>query len=171
MRLKRKNPLFRPALLGLCFVLNASAVAQGTWTRHQNHRYGFSFEYPAGTFKFERAAKGGDGEMFVAPSFNARLVVGAVNNTEGHTTASYQAFAERKTYRNDRITYRKRGQGWFVLSGFKGEKIFYEKVIFSCDGRLINGFALSYPARHNRFISPMIERIEDTFRPGPSGCS
>jgi hypothetical protein len=98
------------------------------------------------------------------------LAFGAVKNTEAHTPASYQAFTERETYRNDRITYRKRGRNWFVLSGFKGEKIFYEKVIFSCGGRLINGFALSYPARHNRAISPVIERIEDTFRPGPRNC-
>ena len=167
--MQRKKQWFRLVWLAGCVLSSDLAVAQG-WTEHQNERFGFAFEYPAGIFRFERAAKRGDGEMFVAPSFNARLVVGAVSNTEGHTPASYLAFTERKTYRNDRITYRKRGQGWFVLSGYKGEKIFYEKVIFSCGGRLINGFALSYPARHNRAISPVIERIEDTFRPGPSSC-
>ena len=167
---KRNSRTFRVAWLGLCFVMADVAAAQDAWRTHQNERFGLAFDYPAGIFKFERASKGGEGEMFVAPSFNARLVVGAVNNREGYTPASYQAFTERKTYRKDRITYRQRGQGWFVLSGFKGEKIFYEKVIFSCGGRLINGFALSYPARHNRAISPVIERIEDTFRPGARSC-
>ena len=98
------------------------AAAQEAWRTHQNERFGLAFEYPAGIFRFERAGKGGEGEMFVAPSFNARLVVGAVNNREGYTPASYQAFTERKTYRKDRITYRQRGQGWFVLSGSKAKR-------------------------------------------------
>jgi hypothetical protein len=159
----------RFAWLGVAILSSDLAAAQG-WIERQNERFGLAFEYPAEMFRFERAAERGDGEMFVAPAFNARMVVGAVKNTDGHTPASYQVFTERETYRNDRITYRKRGRNWFVLSGFKGEKIFYEKVIFSCGGRLINGFALSYPARHNRAISPVIERIEDTFRPEPRHC-
>lgn len=61
------------------------------------------------------------------------------------TIASYQEFVARKSYADYQIHYRPRGNTWFVLSGEGNGKIFYEKVVFSCGGRLINSFALMPP--------------------------
>jgi hypothetical protein len=36
------------------------------------------------------------------------------------------------------ITYHPRGRSWFVLSGRRGDQIYYEKVIFSCSGHVVN---------------------------------
>ena len=66
--------------------------------------------------------------------------------------------------------YRPRGNTWFVLSGEGDGKIFYEKVMFSCGGRLINSFALIYPAAQRQIFDPIVERVEDTFRAGTTGC-
>ena len=142
----------------------------GDWITHHNKRFGLTLQYPADLFELERTAKAGDGEMFSAPDLRARLVVGAVANTKGYDPASYQAFTERKSYSKYRVTYRQRGRTWFVLSGVGDGKIFYEKVIFSCGGRLINGFALTYPVQHRATVDPVVERIEDSFRPGNGHC-
>jgi len=32
------------------------------------------------------------------------------------------------------ITYQTRGRSWFVLSGYRGDQIYYDKAIFSCGG-------------------------------------
>lgn len=58
------------------------------------------------------------------------------------------------------------GRTWFVLSGEGDGKVFYEKVMFSCSGRLINSFAMIYPANKQDVFNPIIEQMEDTFRPG-----
>jgi hypothetical protein len=46
----------------------------------------------------------------------------------------------------------------------------YEKIMFSCGGSVINSFAMTYPIAERGFYDPLIEAIEDTFRPGNQGC-
>ena len=69
----------------------------------------------------------------------------------------------RKDYNVD---YAPRGATWFVLSGENDRVVFYEKVMFSCSGRVINSFALIYPIESKREFDPIVEGIERTFRPG-----
>ena len=108
--------------------------------------------------------------VFVARGTDARLLVGALPNRDRHTVATYQDFVARKSYAAYQIHYRPRGNIWFVLSGDGDGKIFYEKVVFSCGGRLINSFALIYPAADRRKFDPIVERVEDTFRAGAARC-
>jgi hypothetical protein len=44
--------------------------------------------------------------------------------------------------------------------------VFYEKVMFSCGGRIISSFALIYPISSKAMFDPIVEGIEKTFRPG-----
>jgi hypothetical protein len=72
---------------------------------------------------------------------------------------------QRHSYADFTIDYRPVGSNWFVLSGDGGGKTFYEKVMFSCDGRLINSFALIYPTTDKRRFDAVVEGIQATFRP------
>jgi hypothetical protein len=62
------------------------------------------------------------------------LLVGAFENSDGHTIASYMNFIRRDSYADYPVSYAPRGQTWFVLSGESSQNIFYEKVIFSAAG-------------------------------------
>lgn len=62
----------------------------------------------------------------------------------------------------DDVTYAPSGEKWLVLSGFRGEKVFYEKYLLR-DG-LIHAFGIEFPASAKPFYAPIVERIEDTFR-------
>ena len=53
-----------------------------------------------------------------------------------------------------------------MLSGYRGDRIYYEKVIYSCGGRVVNAMALSYLTAERALYDPIVERIEDTFRAG-----
>jgi hypothetical protein len=53
-----------------------------------------------------------------------------------------------------------------VLSGEGNGRIFYEKVMFSCGGRLINSFALHYSSDERGAFDALVERMEKSFRPG-----
>jgi len=131
-----------------------------------NERFGFSFEYPTGVFEPERRSETGDGEMFAGVRGHGRLLVGAFENADGHTVASYMNYIRRRSYSGYDVDYAPRGETWFVLSGENDQNVFYEKVIFSCRGRIISSFALIYPIVSKAMFDPVVEGIEKTFRPG-----
>ena len=72
----------------------------------------------------------------------------------------------QESYAEYKVDYAPSGATWFVLSGQNDRDVFYEKVIFSCSGRIINSFALIYPIESKRDFDPIVEGIEKTFRPG-----
>ena len=156
-------------LVSLATLATALAREPLDWVTYVNDRFGFSLRYPADVFAPERRSEAGDGEVFVATQGGGRLLVGAFENRDGHSVASYRELIRRQSYSDYEVSYAPRGQTWFVLSGESTDKVFYEKVMFSCQGRVINSFALVYPIERKRQFDPIVERIENTFRPGP-GC-
>jgi hypothetical protein len=153
--------------LGL-FGLTGIAQAQPAsgWLDHRNEKYGFSLKYPGDIFKPERTTEAGDGHAFVSMDGKARLLVGVLENTSGFTPATYQDHVAQQSYGRFKVTYRPLGKSWFALSGEGNDQIFYEKVIFSCSGRLINSFAMIYPVDRRDVFDPLVERIEDSFQAG-----
>jgi hypothetical protein len=116
----------------------------------------------------------GDGKpafhYFVSPNSQAKLIVGAWNNREGRTPDQFKRWVMANAGGYDELTYRPRGRSWFVLSGYRGDDIYYEKVMFSCAGQVINVMAITYPTGERDLYDPVVERMEDNFRPG-RGCS
>lgn len=150
----------------LVLVTQAPPLAAQTWAEYRNERYGFSLRYPSDVFVADQTTEAGDGKMFTALEADARLLVGALRNEAKYTPATYQDYIAQQSYGQYRIEYRRTGDGWFVLSGEGNGKIFYEKVIFSCRGQLINSFAMTYPSDQRGKFDPIVERVEDAFRPG-----
>lgn len=142
----------------------SAAMGQEKWRVYNNVRYGFSLTYPASIFELEKTSQAGDAHIFNAPRQNARLLVGVIVNYDGYTPASYFNYVASRSYVDYAITYRKIGPSWFAISGQNADRIFYEKVQFSCNSRFINSFALIYPVSRQRVINPIIERMENTFR-------
>jgi hypothetical protein len=140
-------------------------AAPRDWTEYRNERFGLRLEYPADLFVVERQTEAGDGQVFVAAGGKARLLVGGLVNATGYTAATYQTYIARHSYGDYKLGYRRLGQTWFVLSGEGNGRIFYEKVMFTCGGRLINSFAMIYPIDQRHIFDPIVERVEDTFRP------
>lgn len=95
----------------------------------------------------------------------AKLVAYATWNSENFTPSEYRNIFINEFEGYDRITYGPRGQTWFVLSGYRGDDIYYQKVMFSCGGRVINALSITFPAKEKPFYEPIVERIEDNFRP------
>lgn len=166
MRMRRAFGLLVLAL-GCAAPAWASSAAQD-WVLYRNERFGFSFVYPAKVFAPDRVSAGGDGQLFVAG--NARLLAGAFENSSRYAPARYQELVARQSYAGANISYARRGRSWFVLSGEREGNIFYEKVMFSCGGGIINSFALIYPREQRDLFDPIVERIEDSFRPDEGKC-
>ena len=161
-------------LLGLiaALILTATpswASSSGGWTALRNERFGFRLEYPASIFQPHRTSQAGDGMVLVSRDGSARLLVGAFVNNARHSPARYQAYLAQKSYPSFPVTYAPRGLSWFALSGEGHGKIFYEKVMFSCSGEVITSFAMTYPTAFRHRFDPVVERVENSFRPG-HGC-
>ena len=58
------------------------------------------------------------------------------------------------------------GESVLIDAGWPGQNdrdVFYEKVMFSCSGRIINSFAMIYPIESKREFDPIVEGIEKVF--------
>ena len=156
----------------LCVVCSVAPLwaQEHEWVDHHNERFGLGLSYPANVFRLERATTEGDGRLFRSSDGKARLLIGAFVNTDRHSPASYQRFAARYSYAGMTIDYAPIGRSWTVLSGIRGDTMVYEKAMFSCGGMLINSFAMLYPVEERDFYDPIVERIEDSFRPGQGEC-
>ena len=169
-------------LLGLA--LAAPLVAERrdySWIAFRDSRLGFSFDYPSALF----VAEAGDptdalkertnrrsGQVFRSRDGRAYLQAAAFENTQRVNAATYKAQVAGSTYRDTRITYDRVGETFFVLSGVRGKDEYYERVTFSCGGRLINVWTMTYPTAEKGLYDRLVEEIARTFRPGegPQSC-
>ena len=147
-----------------------TAVAARADERHtySNERYGFSLQYPGKSLRVERTAEAGDGQLFVAKNGEARLLVGSLSNEANFTPATYQGYlAPQFLTLIIGFAPPPLAGARFALSGEGNGCIFYEKAMFSCGGQRINSFAMIYRSVQRHVFDRIVERIEDTFRPGP----
>jgi hypothetical protein len=145
------------------------------WITYKNDELGYSFYYPSTFFEPQGIATNTEAKTFTSPDQRAKIVVSAVENDEGFTLASYRATILGQFGGYERLDYSPKGHTWFVLSGYRGENIYYQKVLFSCANRVINVFSVTFPTADRAFYEGLVEVMEDNFRPGPgtdtpAGC-
>jgi hypothetical protein len=56
-------------------------------------------------------------------------------------------------------TYQKRGLTWSVLSGYRGENIFYRRADLACKGRRVHEIELIYPRGEKRQLDATVTSI------------
>jgi hypothetical protein len=133
-------------------------TASAEWSRYTDPRFGTSVLYPDDLLTDRMATPTG---ATFAGSFGY-LEVSAANRGVHSVEELRNLIAETEGY--DDVTYSRGGGRWLVVSGYRGSEIFYEKY-FLRDG-IIEGFALEYPSAARAVFDPVVERIEDSFRPG-----
>jgi hypothetical protein len=129
------------------------------WQTYINDRYGTRLDFPATVFSPGPPPENGDGQQFSSP--DAVLEVYAFQNLNGESAASLERrLSGGEGYTN--VTYSPAGQDWLVLSGFRGDTIFYEKYLFR--GAVVHAFGMEFPSAAKPYYAPIVERIEDSFR-------
>ena len=161
--------LLAAGLLGLA-VPGVAAQEQGGFATYRNERHGFSLSYPAGTFAALPPPANDQGRVFVSRDGNARLLAGALSNADGVNLRDYRMLVLKQSYGGADIDYAPVGATWFVLSGTRDGVMFYERVIFTCGGRLINSWAMLYPAAERRVYDRIVEQVARSYRAGEASC-
>lgn len=163
-------PLALTALMSALLLLPSSSAGQdydaftpigAGWQTYVNARYGVRFDYPADIFTALEPPINGDGRSFA--SADASLTIFAAHNTLNESPATLKRDMMGSPDYQD-VTYSPSGKTWLVLSGYRGDKIYYEKYFFRHG--TISAFGIEFPAHRKPFYAPMIERIEDSFRAG-----
>lgn len=150
-------------------------TAEERWISYQNARFGYSFYYPAALFDAGELSESGGGQTFNSKDKRAKIVVFGTRNSENFSPAEYRKVILQEFGGYDRMDYSPTGQTWFVLSGFRGENIYYQKVMFSCGNKIINALSITFPTAEKPVYERLVEIIEDKFKPGrgvdtPQGC-
>lgn len=159
--------LFRPAALAaLVLLIPAAGLARGgrpeVWTRYANARFGFSIEYPAGTFVPERGSDNGDGRRFKAIRGGARFLVWAGHNVRKQSPRDFVDEASA-TCREGRAHYAVTGKGLAVVSCERRGEVFYAKRLFSRN--LVTGFQMTYPASERGRWDMALARMAESLKP------
>lgn len=136
------------------------------WTTVKNERHGFAIAYPAAVFEQKGAAKSEDGRVFVSKDGKAKFLVGAFDNSEANSLEEYRQFLLNEQYAGADVDYAPVRQRWFVLSGTKNGEIFYQRVSFTCGGKLINSWAMLYPEAERKLYDRVVEAVAKTYSPG-----
>ena len=146
----------------------AHAVTEtaGDWTSYRNARYGFMIAYPSALFVANPEKESADGRAIVSIDGRARLLVGAFENSDQTRLSDYRAFLLKESYADADIDYAPVRDKWFVLSGTRDGNMFYERVTFTCGGRLINSWAMVYPSAERHTYDRVVERVAKSYAAG-----
>jgi len=151
-----------PAAMVTAILLAASAATADSWLTYQNDRYGTTIDYPV-IFKMQRPPDADDGRTFKSAD-GADFTVSASYFALDSTVAKYHDFIVKNLEAGSAITYERRGKNWFVISGTRADRIFYEKHLLSHG--LNEDFVMSYPASAKSTYDPIVDRMAKSFRSG-----
>lgn len=145
-----------------CLLMLLAGSAQGraqTFLNYSNERYGFYVAYPAG-FTMDPPPENGDGRTLTDGKGCSITVFGG-NNVLEQTLKDAIGNAAKEF---DEITYRSKGAGWFVMSGFKGADVLYIKGYLGKGSS--NQLWIRYPRARSKELSVLTTKVSRSFKPG-----
>jgi hypothetical protein len=150
-------------LVALAAFCGLPLQANERWIEERDPQFGYGYSYPDEVF----ASVEGDGKpgfhYFASNATDAKFLVGAWDNQDNATPEHFKRWMIANAGGYEEITYQPRGRSWFVISGYRGDQIYYEKVMFSCRKRIVNILAIAYPIAERDQFDPVVERMEDSF--------
>ncbi|RRI03916.1 hypothetical protein EH240_09450 [Mesorhizobium tamadayense] len=151
------------AVSSLLAIVTATAVAKPS--TYVNARFGTSCTFPDEIFSDRLPEpENGDGQQWLSAD-GASLACSGIYNIDNDTPKSFVAGEKANTGPGYEITYSKTGKNWAVLSGVKGDRVFYERRLFGKDG-VIRSVWIEYPSSRKAKYDPLTGAIAASLR-GP----
>jgi hypothetical protein len=148
------------AILIAAFILSipVGAAAQSMhWQSYAIPETGARVDLPTAVFlKDGGEAKSGHGHRFETDDRRANVTVQSVPNDAMDSPAAFLAKMDPPSD----IVYRRITARFFVVSGFRDDKIWYDRC--NAAGRLMNCVLINYPAAEKRKWDPVVTRISNT---------
>jgi len=160
----RWNKAAFAAIFVLAFATAARAAPQ--YRTYANARFGTTADVPA-DWKADPPPENGDGLRFWSPDQRASITVSGslhVYDTIDEAMKIYEEPGKGET-----VTYRHREPRVLVVSGTRGDTIFYARHILSCGDQIWNNVYLEYPAAEKAAYDALVTHVARSLRPGRSG--
>jgi hypothetical protein len=167
--LTTRSAVVLAVVAGALLCTGPAAAQGGEVATYRNARYGFTLSYPHDQFRPQEPIVE-EGRIWVSRDGNARLLAGALPNADGMSLKDYREFVLKESYAGAEIDYAPVRETWFVLSGTRAGTMFYERVTFTCGGRLINSWAMLYPAAERGRYDRVVEQVARSYRAGSGSC-
>jgi serine/threonine-protein kinase len=153
------------AVVALSFAISCGPPSRADdWRIYQNDRYGTTIEYPS-TFRPQPPPDADDGRAFKSADGGEFSVFASYGGIDSDL-AQYRDSVVKNLDAGSVVTYQTHGGNWFVVSGTKGDKIFYERHLLSHRGEMTEGFVITYPASLKQTYDPIVARMAKSFRSG-----
>ena len=157
--------LFRSAIaiLLLCVSARFGAAQELKWRKYTNGRFGYVLNYPA-TLVAGPEAQNGSGCEFHTPDKSFSLAVSAHFFSPDIGDTFEARWQDELSSLGDTITYKKKTDGWFVVSGVaKDGTEYYHKTMRK--GANWVAFHITYPHAQNAKYDKWVEEIAKRFVP------
>jgi hypothetical protein len=143
----------------------AAAVPSGPvgsrYTQYTNQAQGISFVYPEDVLTPLGGSADGGSQTFASADGRTVVAVSAQPNTAGTSLADAYAQAARKDVGRE-VTYTASGSRWYVVSGYEGDTLFYEKVVLG-DGAF-KSLRITFPRAYRAAHYDMVEAMSNSFK-------
>ncbi len=147
----------------LLIVMSSYSAYIQNYNTYCNARYNYCITYPSSLIP-QKEADNGDGRKFLSKDKNVVLIVyhtyGIQETPEMNLKEEYN-----RLLKDSEVTYKVFKQNWFVVSGYKQNKIFYQKSYIDEDGLKI--FILEYPVDQKDKWNRECGKISESFNPKP----
>ena len=110
-----------------------------------------------------------NGRRYMAPDGSAWLALYSAPAEKDAIAAHLKnvAFAD-----GEEVTYLRGARDWLAVSGLKGDRVYYRKVVLACGGTMWRHVAWEYPAQAKPVIDRMVERATQVLdRLAEESCS
>jgi hypothetical protein len=151
------------ALLGFILIAVLAHGEDVSWKKYVNKRFGFSLSYPA-TLSASRTPENGAGlEFHTANKEFSLLAEGGFLLVDDGDSLDKRWQGELDSL-GDTITYKKKADTWYVISGVAKDGTEYYHKLCTKAGNWA-AFNITYPHAKNKQYDPWVQRIEKSFVP------
>ena len=153
------------ALLTASIAMLSPASAEQGYRDYRNGRFGVSADVPS-DWKAGEGPENNDGLVFTSPDGASTITVSGILNTDNAPAAAVIA-DEQRAQDGETVTYRKAGARQSVISGTRGNMIFYRKAILSCNDQILNHLSIEYPVAQKPAFDALVTHVAASMRSSP----
>ena len=143
-------------------ILFATGARSDGWRSYHNDRFGTTADVPA-AWKMQPPPENEDGRIFVSPDGRGQIIV---NGNYAGVVDPDELGYRLQASEGETIAYKQRKGDWAVVSGRKGDRIFYRKTQLSCGGAIANNLSIEYPESENGRYDSIVVHVEASLKPG-----
>lgn len=154
-----------PYLPLLLLFVSQILFAAETFQTYSNPRFNDSIEYPSSLLSPRGDSPPGDGHLFASEDLQAQMIIYGTLNVLEQTIRDLFKQEARDVVTpkiTKRVTYKRQKDNWFVISGYIGPKIFYQKTILSND--MFKTFYIEYAENQRQRYDPILSRLGNSFK-------